>query len=161
MALVIDLSFMLPLLDLISSSSSAGLTKWNTLSSSNRAFPISEKQHFFNFLVITLLLIYSCTPLQNVFRWWKMGGCLSSEFECRQNIQAEMLNNQQFWNAHKKAEDKSAYYFSIISKCAKTRCISMLNESREADKSHGEKKQRDALYSQVHIWSVWAWIQQV
>ena len=47
MALVIDLSFMLPRLDLISSSSSAGLTKWNTLSSSNRAFPVGgEKQHF-------------------------------------------------------------------------------------------------------------------
>lgn len=43
MALVIDLSFMLPRLDLISSSSSAGLTKWNTLSSSNKAFPIGEK----------------------------------------------------------------------------------------------------------------------
>lgn len=50
MALVIDLSFMLPRLDLISSSSSAGLTKWNTLSSSNRALPTGEggggTQHF-------------------------------------------------------------------------------------------------------------------
>lgn len=43
MALVIDLSFILPRLDLVSSSSSVGLTKWNTLSSSNKAFPIGGK----------------------------------------------------------------------------------------------------------------------
>lgn len=39
MALVMDLSLMLPRLDFTSSSSSAGLTRWNTLSSSSRAFP--------------------------------------------------------------------------------------------------------------------------
>lgn len=73
---------------------------------------------------------------------------LSSEYEYRENMQAEMQNNQLFWNAHKKrGEDKSAYYFSIISKCDKTTCISMLNESRDVDKSPREKKQRQALYS--------------
>lgn len=77
MALVIDLSLMLPRFDLMSSSSSAGLTKWNTLSSSSRAFPRWKKNCF------PPLFMLSFTALQ-LFKSWQIGGCLSAEFECRQ-----------------------------------------------------------------------------
>ncbi len=68
MALVMDLSFILPLLDFISSSSSAGRTRWKTLSSSSRAFPefrgresindsLSDRSHVESRLPLTLFMV--------------------------------------------------------------------------------------------------------
>ena len=120
-----------------------------------------ENNTFETFLLITLLRIYSCTSLHKIFRWWeKTRGCLSTEFECRENMQVQALNNYLLWNAHTKAGDKSAFYSSRKSQSVlhKTTCISILNESGDVDKSPGEGKQRQELHSQVHIWSVLFWV---
>jgi len=81
-----------------------------------------------------------------------MGRGLSTELECKE----EELNNQLFWNVYEKEENKSAYNCSIISECVmpKTTCISMFNESGDIVKSPEETRQRHALYSWAHEWSV-------
>lgn len=87
MALVIDLSFMLPRLDLISSSSSAGLTKWNTLSSSNRALPTGdgggrETQHFELSCHISASYLFMHTFTEHI-EMIEKGGCqLNLKWEC-------------------------------------------------------------------------------
>lgn len=99
MALVMDLSLMLPLFDLISSSSSAGLTKWNTLSSSNRAFPVhGGKEHL---LYEIPPPISSCTLSQYAYENW-----CQLNFNAEKKKQLEMLNNQVFGDAYKSVENK-------------------------------------------------------
>lgn len=103
MALVMDLSLMLPLFDLISSSSSAGLTKWNTLSSSSRAFPVhGGKEHLLYGIPPP---IYSCTLSQYAYE----NLCqlnFNAELKKNKKNQLEMLNNQVFGDAYKSVENK-------------------------------------------------------
>lgn len=106
-----------------------------------------------------LLLIDSCTPqLNKNGRVFVNSIWMQREYTSRNN-----LNNQLFWNAHKKTGDKSVYYFCIISKRAihKTTCISMLKESGDCQQKPWGKETKTRIIFLVHNWSVLLWHQQV
>lgn len=162
MALVIDLSFMLPRFDLISSSSSAGLTKWKTLSSSNRAFPTQrkggKKQHIKLSPHNSAVYLFIHALLYRTYKDdEKEKGC-QLNWNAEKNTRDEMLNNLKFWNAHeKRGRIKVNIILATSKKCAiihKAAWISMLNQSWDVDKSPPVKKQRNGLYSQTFTWSV-------
>lgn len=161
MALVIDLSFMLPRLDFISSSSSAGRTKWNTLSSSNNAFPSGNKQHFWVFYCIPFhRSTVNASLIIHKMRVWQLNA-----------FAVKVVTNHLFWNVRKKTEDKSSNDFRIISNNV---CFTennthshVSNESGDVDKSPWEKTPRHAFVSCVqqawiktHLrssWFSWFW----